>query len=214
MRLFAVVTLALGSLLTAAPVAVADTTCNFSSSSFITVVGNLIVPDNGICNLGNSGSVSGNVTIGENASLSLEGNWTIAGYVQAVNCAYVAFNPYGSGSTLIGHNVDIESCTGLSPALGTYFPAGAAFGSFGPNSLIGSNFRCYKNAGPCILVHDHIGGNVHVIRNESSSGPSQINGNSIAKGLYCSNNIPAPAGANNWIAGNPNDTAEGQCKGF
>ncbi|HEV2731854.1 MAG TPA: hypothetical protein VGV15_17625 [Terriglobales bacterium] len=213
MKRFMLITLAIGSLLATVPVALADTSCNFSSPSFMKIEGNLIVPDNSTCNLSNSGTVSGNVLVGVNAGLALEGKWTISGYLQASGCAYVAINPFGYGSTLVGRYILIENCTGNSPALGTTFPAGAAFGSFGPSSLIGGSFRCHSNAGPCILVHDHVGGSVSVTGNRSSL-PSQINGNSIAKSLYCYNNAPAPTGLSNWIAGNPMNATEGQCLGF
>ncbi|MGA9989656.1 MAG: hypothetical protein WA383_19030 [Terriglobales bacterium] len=214
MKCFVVITLALGSLLATAPVALAQgTNCDFSSSSFTTVEGNLVVPNNATCMLLGSGTVSGNVTVGENAGLALEGNWTIGGYLQASNCAYVSINPFAYGSTVVGRNVQIENCSGNSPALGRFFPAGAAFGSFGPNSLIGVDFKCNNNTGPCILVHDHVGGNVYVIGNKSSA-PSQIDGNFIAKGLHCLNNLPAPTGSSNLAAGIPGNNSEGQCQGF
>jgi hypothetical protein len=190
-----------------------DTNCNFSTSAFATIEGNLVVPDNATCHLSASGSIGGNVTVGENASLELEGNFTIQGYLQAINCAYVAINPYGYGSTVIGKTVLIKNCTGNSPALGQFFPAGAAFGMFGPNGLVGGALKCYMNSGPCILRNTHIGGNVYLVNNKTAT-PSQVKGNFIAKGLHCSNNVPAPTGSGNLIAGNPNSVSEGQCKGF
>jgi hypothetical protein len=214
MRYLLVLTLTLGPLLATSPVALAqDLNCNFSSSAFTTVVGNLIVPANATCILNGGGTVSGNVTVGQNAGLDLEGNWTVAGYVQAIGCAYVSINPFGSSATVIGRNVHIANCSGNSPALGLLFPAGAAFGSFGPNSLIGGSFQCYNNTGQCILAHGHVGGAVNVTNNKSAT-PSQINGNFIAKGLHCQNNLPIPTGTGNLIAGNANSDTEGQCKGF
>jgi hypothetical protein len=211
--LFATI-LGLGSLLTAAPLGLAqDLTCNFSSSSFMTIAGNLVVPDNAICMLTGGGTVSGNISVGANAGLDLEGNWLITGYLHANNCSYVSLNPYGSSWTVIGGNVQIENCSGNSPKLGLYFPAGAAFGGFGPNSLIGGSFECYDNAGPCILVNDHVGGNIHVWNNKSSV-PSQIVSNFVAKGIHCKNNVPAPTGSANVVAGNPNKSSEGQCQNF
>ena len=214
MKCFVATTLTLGSLLATATFALAqDTNCDYTSYVFTMVEGNLVVPDNATCHLGSSGMVSGYVSVGQNASLELEGNWTIGGYLQADNCAYVAINPYGYGSTVVGHNVQIENCTGNSPALGSLFPAGTAFGSFGPNSLIGSNFKCDTNTGPCILMYDHVGGSVSILSNKSAA-PSQIEDNFIAKRLHCGHNVPAPTGSGNLVAGNPNNITEGQCLGF
>jgi hypothetical protein len=206
------VALAVGTVLVTAPAALADLTCDFTTSSFIAVQGNLIVPNNAKCNLLNSGTVSGNVSIGENASLVFEGNWTVAGYLHANNCAYVALNPYGYGSTVIGLSTQIEHCSGNSPMIGV-FPAGAAFGSFGPNNLIGGSFRCANGTGQCILVQLHVGGNVYVVNNKTSA-PSQINNNFMAKSLFCQSNSPAPTGSSNFVAGNPDNSTEGQCQGF
>jgi hypothetical protein len=212
MKCFTLVTLAIGSLLATAPVALTqDTNCDFNSSSFTTIEGNLVVPDNTTCMLVGGGTVSGNVTVGEHAGLDLEGNWTVGGYIQAINCAYVSLNPFGSSWTVVGRNIQIENCSGNSPALGLHFLAGTAFGSFGPNSLIGAGFRCYQNSGPCILTNAHVGGSVTLSGNKSSA-PSQIAGNFIAKSLGCRNNLPMPTGSGNIVAGNK--SSEYQCQGF
>lgn len=211
MKCFIGITLALSSLLATAQFAPAqDTICDYTTSSFTTIEGDLVVPNNATCQLLGSGSVSGNVAVGQNAGLVFEGGWTVGGSLEASGCAYVALNPYGSGSTLIGHALQIENCTGNSPALGSDFPAGTAFGSFGTTSLIGGNFLCLANAGPCLLRNQHVGGNVRIAKNKSSA-PAQITSNVIAKNLYCDGNIPAPTGKSNWIAGNPNSSSQGQC---
>ncbi|MGA9390319.1 MAG: hypothetical protein WBV69_07730 [Candidatus Sulfotelmatobacter sp.] len=215
MKCLIVIALALASLLATAPVAqaqVQDTNCDSVIPSFKTIEGNLVVPNNAKCIFYNGGTVSGNVWVGENASLNIEGNFTVGGYLQAKNCAFIALNPYGYGSTVVGRSVLISNCTGDSPALGTRFPAGAAFGSFG-NGLIGGDFQCYDNTGPCILVNDHVGGNLLVMNNKTAE-PSQITGNFIAKGLHCWGNLPAPTGKNNLVAGNPKNESEGQCQDF
>lgn len=213
MKRFIPIALVLGSLLEVPVVPAQDATCGYTSYSSTIVDGDLIVPDNTVCQLLGSGKIAGNVTVGQNAGLVLEGGWTIGLTLQATGCSYVALNPYGSGSTVVGHGVQIENCTGNSPALGASFPAGTAFGSFGPSSLIGGSFQCTGNAGPCLLIGQHIGGGVHVTKNRSAA-PSQIIGNFIAKNLYCGNNVPAPTGSSNWIAGNPDSSSEGQCTGF
>ncbi len=214
MKCFFVITLALGSLLATATGALAqDTYCDYTTESYTTIVGNLVVPNNAVCQLEGGGMVSGNVTVGENAGFTLEGGWIIGGTIQAIDCAYVAINPYASGSTVVGRIVEIEGCSGNSPALGYYFPAGAAFGSFGPNSLIGGNLNCRSNAGECILVSVHVGGTVNVMNNNSAA-PSQVDGNFIAKDLHCAKNVPAPTGKNDSVAGNPDSNSEGQCQDF
>jgi len=213
MKCFTIMTLVLGALLATTPAALAaDTNCNSTILSSVTIEGNLIVSDNATCMLQGGGTVSGNVSVGKNARLTLEYEWTIGGNLQAHNCAFVSLNPGALYSTVVGGNVQIENCSGKSWTLG-YFPAGAAFGSFGPASMIGGNFLCDKNTGPCILVDNHVGGNVHVVNN-TSSAPSQIDGNSIGNKLLCENNVPAPTGSGNTVVGNNNKSSEGQCKGF
>jgi hypothetical protein len=50
--------------------------------------------------------------------------------------------------------------------------------------------------------------------NNTSTDPSGITGNTIAKDLQCQNNSPPPAGGGNTVGGNPGQNSEGQCKGF
>jgi hypothetical protein len=77
----------------------------------------------------------------KNAGLIVLGSFKASGWLQANACAFVAFSPYGYGSTVVGPYVRISNCTGDSPALGTDSPAAAAFRSFDPNSFIGGDFQ-------------------------------------------------------------------------
>jgi hypothetical protein len=179
--------------------------------------GNLNVPDNAMCFFEDSATVTGNVTVGQNAILRVQGSSAnpvskIAGNLQANNCAWVALNPGAVFTTVVLGNVQIGNCTGSTgPVID--LPAGTAFGTLGPGSMVGGDLQCHNNAGPCVVVSDIIKGNVQIMNNVSTSA-STISKNTIGKDLACQNNVPAPTGSLNVVSGNPNQSSEGQCKGF
>ena len=206
MKRFAVIVMAaLGALLATAPRAQADTTCNTTYSTFQTITGDLNVPNNATCSFTAGASVTGNTTVGNGATLFIFGG-TVSGNVQGNNCGTV-----GLVAVAVGGNVQIGNCRGT-----TTYP----FGGIVELSTIHGDFQCHNNTVdqyPCVLFLSQVMGNVQVTNNVSSSSISSvIAGNAIAKNLECQNNIPAPTnnGLLNTVTGNPNQSTEGQCKGF
>jgi hypothetical protein len=206
MKRFAVIVMvALAALLATAPRAQADTTCNTTYTNFQTITGNLNVPNNATCSFAAGASVTGNATVDNGATLIILGG-TVAGNVQGNNCGAVAL-----ASVTVGGNVQIGNCRGT-----TTYPVGVVV----ELSTIKGDFQCHNNTVaqyPCFLFFSQVIGNVQVLNNVSSSSiPSVIAGNTISKNLECQNNIPAPtnSGVLNTVTGNPNQSSEGQCKGF
>jgi hypothetical protein len=219
MKHFAIITVAaLGGLLATVGTALAgDTNWTTNILGPLTIDGNVVVPDGASCSLGylppsatpccisssSAVQVTGNVTVGHGSGLTVGVNSTIAGNLQANNCNFVEL--VDQGSETVGSNVQIGNCTGQP-----------AFVSTGTGSLIGGDFQCDNNTGPCILDGDYVGGNVQVMNNVSPAGsPSIISYDHIAKNLQCQNNSPTPiGGANYMVAGNNHQSSEGQCLDF
>jgi hypothetical protein len=210
---------ALGALSAAAPGALADDfTCSGIYTSPTTVDGNLFVPANTNCTFEAPLTVTGNVTVAQGASFvifqlfDLSTESTIGGNLQASNCAYVELNPGSTQTTLVGGNVQIQNCTGK----GNLYHSGEAFGDRGPHSMIMGDFQCNNNTGACFLENDTVGGNVQLYNNVSPGTPSVVAHNTIMKNLQCQNNSPTPTngGMPNHVVGNPDESSEGQCKGF
>lgn len=206
MERFAIIAMAvLGALLATAPGAQADTNCSTEYSTLQTITGNLHVPDKATCIFNAGVSVTGNTTVGNGATLIILGG-TLAGDVQGNNCGAVAL-----AFVTVGGNVQIGNCRGT-----TTYP----FGGVVELSTIHGDFQCHNNTVaqyPCFLFSSQVIGNVQVMNNVSSSSITPvIAGNAISKNLECQNNIPAPTnvGLLNTVTGNPNQSAEGQCKGL
>src|SRR5207302_1440092 len=115
-------------------------------------VQNVVVPDGASCVLSGA-TVSGNVQVKHNASLSvgLLGASTIRGNVQADHCGSVML----SGTVTVGGNVHIQHCAADS-------------GYTGPGIRIDGNFRCHDNLGACVARNGSVGGNVQVNDNTST----------------------------------------------
>jgi hypothetical protein len=197
---------ALGALLVAsASSAHADTNCNSTYTTPQTITGNLNVPNNATCSFDAGAFVTGNVTVGRGATLIVSGG-TVAGNVQGNNCGTV-----GLVSVTVSGNVQVGNCTGTTD---NPFSVLVAF------STIGGDLQCHNNTVAqyaCVLFTNLILGNVQVMNNASSSDfPSVIGGNTIIKNLQCQNNVPAVTDLSllNTVAGNPNESSEGQCKGL
>jgi len=198
MKRFAMITVAaLGALLATAPGALAgDTNCT-STIAGTTINGNVVVPNGARCVL-DGDKVTGNVTVGQRATLLAKNLTTIAGNVQADHCTFVSL----FGGVVVGGNLQIQHCTGAGLGPG-------AVNSGYDGAQIGGDFQCHDNTAACIANDGTVGGNVQVSNNVSGN-QSQIFANSIAKNLQCQGNSPAPIGGGNTVAGN----AEGQCANF
>jgi hypothetical protein len=205
MKRFAIITLtAFGALLATAPVALAQNctktapycNCPPSITGPTTAYGNVTVPNGQSCVMTNV-TVTGNVTVGIGASLDVEGDSIIVGNLQANNCNLVRLNTAfgGGGAVTVVGSVQIGNCTG-----------NRAFDSSG--ATIFGDFQCHNNTGACVLEFANVGGNVEI--NNNTAGQLVIS-NTIGKDLQCQNNSPAPTVNGNTVAGNPDQSSEGQC---
>jgi hypothetical protein len=239
----------------AAPAALAgDVTCNGFPFGNVTgpVNGNLIVPDSTIC-FANGTTINGNVTVGANSRLifggltatAVTGNVSVGndaslevtntavfnGNLQGNNCNHIFLNLDGANTTSVGGSIQINNCIGPS------FLGSVAFADLGPAGAghsVGGNVQCNNNTGACEYENAIVGGNIQ-FNNNNSPASSQItnttvtgnvqvnnnvgssiliNGNHITGNLQCQNNNPPPTGFNNTVGANPNQDSEGQCKGF
>ena len=202
-RLAVIALTALSALLATAPYAHADTNCSTTYSTFQTITGNLVVPNNATCVLSAGASVTGNATVGTSSTLIMQGG-TVTGNVQGSNCGVVVLI-----TVAVSGNVQIQNCVGTS----TY-----PYGGFVEASSVGGDFQCHNNTTaqyPCVLFLSSVKGNAQV-QNNVSSFPSVIAGNTIAKNLQCQNNTPAPTnmGVKNTVTGNPGQSNEAQCLNF
>ena len=171
----------------------------------IRVTGNLNVPNDATCSFAAGASVTGNVTVGNGATLFIIGG-TVSGNLQGNNCGSVALV-----SVAVGGNVQIGNCRGTTP-----YP----YGGIVEVSTIHGVFQCHNNTVDqyaCFLFFSQVMGNVQVTNNVSSSSiASVIAGNAISKNLECQNNIPAPTnlGLLNPVTGNPNHMLRGPVHGL
>jgi len=167
-------------------------------SAVTTVNGNVTVPGGASCTL-EFVDVTGNVTLQPGGSLLIAGYLepsTIGGNVQASGC----------GSTLLEGNVTVKGNLQILNCTGT-----AANGFQGAGIVIGGNFLCQSNAGPCEGWLGQIAGNAQILNNGGAA--SDVSLNTIGGNLQCQNNAAAPTHGHgyNWVTGN----AQGQCgKGF
>lgn len=153
--------------------------------------------------------MTGNVTVGNNVSITLNGNWVISGNLQANGCDYVNLNTNGNipvaYNTVIGGKVEILNCTG----------------GLGIGRAFFNQPGCQNNNAACYLIGATVGGNVDVVNNVYAPpiGPlanSTIKTNTILQNLVCQGNSPAPlvGKGTNTVIGNNNHNSEGQCLGF
>jgi len=169
----------------------ADTVCSGSMTGAI--AGNLVVPPGGSCTLYQA-NVKGDVRVGRNASLTVDGleEWSsIGGNVQADQCASTLLQ----GSVTVGGNVQIQHCTGAS-------------GFSGPGIKILRDFQCQNNQGSCEATLGEVDGNVQVYNNGAAVA-GDISLNVVGGNLQCQGNTVAPTHAlgGNWV----NASLQGQC---
>jgi feruloyl esterase len=155
-----------------------------------TISGNVVVPNGASCTLSNI-TVTGNVHVLQNASLTVDATQqpaTIGGNVQATNCAFALLE----GGVTVNGNVQILQCAQRS-------------GFVGPGVKIGGNFECINNAGGCEADLGSVHGNLHAQKN----GSSDISLVSVGGNLQCQGNTPPPTHAfgPDFVSGN----LQGQC---
>lgn len=142
-----------------------------------TVNGNVTVPSRASCTL-EFVDVTGNVTVQLRGSLLItayDEPSTIASSVEANSCISTLLEGY----VTVNGDVRIANCTGT-----------AANGLQGPGIVIGGNFRCLNNAGPCEAWLGQIAGNAQIQNN--GGGASDVSLNTIEGNLQCENNATAP----------------------
>ena len=159
-----------------------------------TINGNVTVPNGASCTL-QFVNVTGNVTVQLGGSLLITAYLepsTIGGNVQASNCVSTLLE----GNVSVKGNLQIGNCTGTT-----------ANGFQGPGIVIGGNYQCQNNAGPCETWLGQIAGNAQIQNNGGTA--SDVSLNTIEGNLQCQNNIAAPTHSHgyNWVTGN----AQGQC---
>jgi hypothetical protein len=153
----------------ASTVHAADANCTGALTGKID--GNVVVPNGASCTLSDI-TVTGNVQVSQNASLTVDATQqpaTIGGNVQATNCAFALLE----GGVTVDGNVQIHQCAQQS-------------GFVGPGVKIGGNFEC--NAGACEADLGDVQGNLHVQNN----GASDISLVSVGGNLQCEGNTPPP----------------------
>ena len=166
-----VLTLAAVALLGGTAAARADTSCTGPLSG--TVNGNIVVPNGASCTLSNA-TVSGDVHVLQNASLTIDATeqpTTINGNVLANGCTSALLE----GGVTVSDSVQIRQCSQQS-------------GFIGPGVKIGANFQCINNPGGCEAELGTVQGSVQI----EGSNASDISLVSVGGNLQCGGNTPAP----------------------
>jgi hypothetical protein len=149
----------------------ANTSCTSTLTG--TIDGNVVVPNGASCTLSDV-TVTGNVQVLQNASLTVDATEqpaTIAGNLQATNCAFALLQ----GGVVVNGSVQIVQCAQKS-------------GFVGPGVKIGGNFQCINNGGGCEADLGDVHGSVQV----QGGGASDISLVSIGGNLQCVGNTPPP----------------------
>jgi hypothetical protein len=117
---------------------------------------------------------------------------TIGGNIHASKCLSTLLE----GNVTVRGDVQITDCTGTT-----------ANGFHGPGIVIGGNFQCRNNAGPCTAWLGQIAGDAQLHNNRGAA--SDVSLTTIGGNLQCENNAVAPTHSHgyNWVTGN----ARGQC---
>jgi feruloyl esterase len=170
----------------------ADTVCSGTIKTS-TINGNLVVPQGASCIL-DTVTVTGNVQVLRNASLSVQAYVepsSVSGDILADHCASALLQ----GTVTVGGNLQIQSCTARS-------------GFVGPGIDIRGNFLCQNNLGPCEAWLGEVAGNA-LIQNNTSASASDVSLTTIGGNLLCQQNTPAPTHNTgpDWVTGN----LQGQC---
>jgi hypothetical protein len=139
-------------------------------ASVTAVNGNVTVPGGASCTL-QFVNVSGSVQVQLGGSLLIaayDEPSTIGGNVRANKCASALIE----GNATVDGDVQIENCTATTKS-----------GFQGPGIVIGGNFQCANNAGPCEAWLGEIAGNARIANNSGSA--SDVSLNKIAGDLTC-----------------------------
>lgn len=227
-------------LMTSGPALAAETICTGALDPAGSPYGNVVVPSGETCVISGV-RVNGNVTV--SGSLVVGGappnDTTIGGNVNTKDgCGTVAIicqvgtapEPAvdGVGRVVVGGNVTIDHCEGMSIHCAVPAAPAADDGTLsGRFVLIGKNLKCSNNTSSCIFDGAVIGGNVELSGNGGfvSAAVSFVGGNltannngdganfsenAIGGDLKCNGNVGPVSGGPNTVAG----TKQGQCAGL
>ncbi len=180
--------MALATMTFGAPSALAgDTECRGTLGA-VTIVGNLIVPDDATCILVGT-QVQGAIVVKSRANLDAT-NVTATGGLQGESPASVVI----SGSSF-GNSISLRKAEDVNnPAAGKIDISG---------TYINGDVQLEDNREPISLRNNEIVGSVQANKNV---GGVEITGNLIGNGLQCQDNTPAPVGS-----GNIAKQFQGQC---
>jgi feruloyl esterase len=163
-------------------------------SRVTTIRGDVTVPERASCTL-EFVEITGSVHVQRGGALLVSGYnepSTIRGDIQAEHCVSALLE----GNVTVNGDLRIGDCVGA-----------AASGFQGPGVVIGGNFQCNRNAGPCeawlgLIAHD-----AEIDNNRGA--PSDVSLNTVGGDLTCQNNLEAVTHRHgyNWVTGK----LAGQC---
>ncbi len=181
---------ATGGLLTQAPAAHAgDYECREALGD-VTIVGNLLVPDDATCTLTGT-DVQGSIVVKSRANLDATGV-TVTGGLQGESPASVVVQ----GGSSFGNGVSLRKAEDVNdPAVGKINIS---------NATITGDLALEDNREPIDVFDNDIVGSVQANKN---TGELEISKNRIGNGLQCQDNNPPPVGGANIAK-----QKQGQCQ--
>lgn len=164
-----------------------DTECRETLGA-VTVVGNLIVPDDATCTL-NGTRVEGSIVVKSRASLFASGA-TVTGGVQAQSATTVMIC-----NSFIGNSVSLSKGGDFGGSIGLH------------SNEINGDVQLQDNRHPIQVWGNLISGSIGAQGNTAGVELTD-NGTDLApvNGIQCQDNTPAPAGSGNWA-----HQFQGQC---
>lgn len=168
-----VTVLSVSSVLVGAPAALAEDFECRETVGAVTIVGNVIVPDDATCTL-NGTNVQGNVTVKSRATITINGA-SITGGVQGESANNVVIEPNSS----IGNSVSLRK--GVDVSIG--------------GATITGDLQLEENNGSVSLANNSVSGSIQANKNRGDG--IAITSNTIGNGLQCQDNSPPPVGGNN-----------------
>ncbi len=154
----------------------------------VTIVGNLIVPDDATCVLVGT-EVQGNIVVKSRANLDASGV-TATGGVQGESPARVEIR-----RSTLGNSVSLRKAEDVTP------PDDGELAVI--NSFVKGDIQLEENREPIRLEGSEVVGSIQANKN---TGGVEITGNLIGNGLQCQDNTPPPIGS-----GNVAKQFQGQC---
>lgn len=168
---------------TASPAMAGDLECRGTLEA-VTVVGNLLVPDDAVCTLDGT-QVQGSIVVKSRAILQATGITATGGLQgQSPSTVVLRTSELGNGVSLS----KAELNTGRIEITGT---------------AVTGDIQLQENRNPVTLEGNDLLGSVQADKN---TGGVEITGNRIGNGLQCQDNRPAPVGG-----GNTAKQKQGQC---